>query len=74
MSIPVMSTATLNYRILFMYACISWTDINECIDPLTNFCSDNCNNEEPLYSCSCPAGKTLASDGLNCGGLLLHLL
>ncbi len=43
-------------------------DIDECATPSENLCEDTCVNQDRTYSCSCPSGRTLANDGLHCGG------
>ena len=48
--------------------CTNLTDINECETRSENLCSDGCIDQARTYSCSCPAGRTLAKDGVNCGG------
>ena len=50
------------------------SDINECsMDE--NSCTDKCINNIGSYTCDCPSGEVLSSDGVTCvGGLALQVL
>ncbi len=37
-------------------------------------CTDVCTNLDNTYSCRCPEGKTLARNGVTCGGERLSLV
>ena len=56
------------FSVLLLLYCVNSTDINECDNDSGNMCSDVCVNHDDGYSCDCPTGQTLASDGQNCGG------
>ena len=43
------------------------SDINEC-DLDTDNCEHECENTEGSYTCTCPAGYMLHTDGASCTG------
>ena len=57
--------------ITFFIICFIFSkDINECITD-DNDCTDKCINNIGSYTCDCPSGETLDSDGLTCVGRLM---
>ena len=48
---------------------VIYADVDECQVPPQNTCSQQCNNEEPGFTCSCWAGYRLSTDGNTCSGM-----
>lgn len=54
---------------------VSFADVNECADNVTNECDHNaalCTNNEGSYDCSCLSGYV--GDGKNCSGTLTFFI
>ena len=52
------------FRLIF----VSHVDINECANPSTHNCSQECRNTIGSYECACPRGYQLGEDGFSCKG------
>ena len=56
---------------MFVHILIKLLDINECTDG-THACysGDHCTNTPGNYTCSCPHGYEIGSDGHSCNGII----
>ena len=72
MDLLLINTAALVSVIflLFVHILIKLIDINECTNG-THACysDDHCNNTDGSYTCSCPQGYEVGSDGHSCNGM-----
>ena len=71
-NLQLINTAAL-VRIIFQFMCTytnKLIDINECRDG-THACysDDHCTNTDGSYTCSCPQGYEVGSDGQSCNGM-----
>lgn len=57
--------------ILCVHTLIQLIDINECTNG-THACysDDHCTNTPGSYTCSCPQGYEVGSDGHSCNGMM----